>query len=630
MTLGGVEIRDHARGSRWWAIAVPAVLVPLLLGFLQAGTATVMLSLPAAALAGWLGRGMKTVVPTNDPTVHARVWHRPVWLRVTAAVGVIVCAAAALALMLGDVASGYAPRGWAWLLSLIVWGPAVALSVLLLIKTRDAKRVQVAAQPRTEEEAIAARANAWHFQQAGLIVKSPAGNGCPSILDYGVDEIGNPYYVAAMIPGAQTLTDWQKKADRLAGAWNVAKVEVTDGGVNRVRVTVPLHKFTRTEPVPFRPVYNTRNPNGGRVEIPNVVDYLKALPMGEMATSRDPWTLSMVGPAGGLCVLIAGRPGAGKGGIQRDLLAHLAAHPHIDIAGIDVGKMGAEFADWAPRMSAVAKTPEEAEKLTDWFKADMQARLSAFPDYGTTNAWKPGKTGRVMLGPDHHVKVLIIDEVAELIGEEAAVTKDDAARVERIRANLASITRLGRAPGYLVILATQKPSADAIPTVILTNIGVRICGSVQASYAAVCSLGEIWRSETRPEFDPLTITLNEPGVAVVGDGQGGWLRVQASWIPDDQVEPITARTAHWGTPWPWQTARPAEAPAAAEHDQEQPAEPGPAGPSDAPPPYDFGEALRKRRAAEQLHDDEHQEQHAEEPTGTTQPRPEPGARGWWE
>lgn len=555
MTLGGPEIRDHAPGSRWWMIAVPAIAAPIILGFLQAGAGTVAASLPAAALAGWGARGVRKVVETDNPTVLARVWTRPNWLIYTVTGGVIFCGLAALALMIGNATSGYAPRGWSWLLSTIVWAPSVGAAGALAWKTYQGRQPQTVRNPMTPEQIIAARVTPWHFQKAQLTVKNPGhqADTFPAILDVQLDEMSNPYYIAQMVAGHQTIDDWKKKADRLAGAWEVSKVKITEEGINQVRVTVPLHQWTRTESVKWRPVYDP-TPVDGKVMIPNVTEYMKALPMGEMSRSADPWIMPLVNKQGSVCTVVGGASGGGKGGFQRDLLAHLAMHPHIDIAGIDIAKRGAEFHDWIPRMSAVAKTREQAAQLIKFMVDEQEARFELFPEYETTNAWYPGKGGRApMLGAEHHVKVLVIDEASELL--EGGIGKDEEALIENIIRNMSSIIRLGRAAGFMLILLTQRPTANSIPSVLNKNMGRKIAFRMLDGYGAECTLSEVWsKAKLGDELDPVHILESEPGTAVTADGVGGYQRVQASWIEDDDVPKIVDRTKQWQQIWEWQTS----------------------------------------------------------------------------
>lgn len=522
MTTLGVQRRDRTgKSSRWAHIVVPMIAAPIALGCGGAGAMTALLAIPAAGTGGAVARGVRTWHDTSDPTIVERHWTRPQWLRMAGFVVVAVCAALALFYVVADpFASGYQ-----WLVNLAVWGGSLAVLGWLAFGEKVRER---RAGPTPEASALS-RINATHFVQAGLAIKSPNSglHITPELAYADHDERGNPFYVAQLLAGHQTLADWQKAGPRLASAWAVPRVEVTDEGTNRVRVTAILREFSRDAPVAWRAATPSRR----------VAEYIAALPMGEYARRSEPWVQDLREAN----LTVGGVPGSGKSVYLSALLAHLVKHPDVDVGFIDL-KRGVEAAKWKGRLSAVAKTQAEAVDLIQWLKEDCDARYDEMEAQGIENAFTEG-----VLGPDHPLKVLVVDEAAELF---SGVSRDSRKLAADAAELLRSLVSLGRAAGYIVILATQKPTVDTLPSAIRDLTTIRVSFAVRADNAAAAILGSDWYG-SEGDASPLGISRQERGMAVVGDDAGEFVRVQTSLITKDDVRRIVADTAHYRREWAW-------------------------------------------------------------------------------
>lgn len=546
MTLGGPEIRDHAQGNRPLYIVLPPVIVPVALAFAGAGAGTVIGSIFAAAAAGAWVRGVKR---TRQPNQFDRSWLVQEWVRpasltyITAGV-VIASAALALALMLGDLVGGHFPSLWAWFVSIVVWGGAVTGAVLLIIRTRDAQVEEVQTEAaKTYELALLDRVENQMFIKAGLTVASRNAQGgndwCPSVIETGLDDLGNPFYLARAIEGHQPLSVWEKAADRLASAWHVEEVKVSQEAVNVIRVTVPLHRFQRSEPVRWEPsVENIER-------LPPVAKYLASLKFGEFGDRPEPVFLSVVEAN----YTVGGVPGSGKSSFVDSLIAHCALHPHIDIAFIDPKRVGAPA--WRPRLSAVAVEHKESAALIKWLLEDAQSTYDDMAERGHRNAWKEG-----LLGADHHVKVLVIDEAAELfISGDRETNK----RTEQMIEDLRRVVSLGRAAGYVVVLATQIPTGDSLPTAVRNLTSDRIAFKSKSDTAARAILGSEWNAGLGEEANPLRIKYDpanpqpgdERGQGVVDGASLSFARVQFSYITAEECSEVARRTRNYRVQWPW-------------------------------------------------------------------------------
>lgn len=529
MTTLGVQHRDHTgKSSRWAHIVVPMIVAPIALGCGGAGAMTALLAVPAAGTGGAVWRGVRTWHDTSDPTIVERHWTRPQWLRLTGFVVVAVCAALALFYVVADpFASGYQ-----WLVNLAGWGGALAVLGWLAFGEKVRER---RAGPTPEASALA-RINATHFVQAGLAIKSPNSglHITPELAYADHDERGNPFYVAQLLAGHQTLADWQKAGPRLASAWEVPRVEVTDEGTNRVRVTAILREFSRSGTLPYEPVPHPEH-------VP-VVEYVKALPMGAHAFGPEPWTLSLYETHW----LVGGVTRMGKSVGMNVLMGHLARHPHIEMSMIDL-KEGVEAEPWRPRLSGIARTRKAAVKMLAWLLLDMIGRFARMRRAGVKNAWThPG-----FLGADEPLKVIVIDELAELFEADAGM-KEQRVQADRARLILGSFIRRCSAAGYVFIGATQRPSADAVPTAIRSQAGGRMAYRCEGDTMAALILGTNWYGNSSgPEGDPGEIGVTQKGMVVIKTETGEYVRMQTSLISDEQVQQIAAETTAYRRAWDW-------------------------------------------------------------------------------
>jgi DNA segregation ATPase FtsK/SpoIIIE-like protein len=85
--------------------------------------------------------------------------------------------------------------------------------------------------------------------------------------------------------------------------------------------------------------------------------------------------------------------------------------------------------------------------------------------------------------------LLVIDELAEVSVEEAGNSEEKRQRQEAL-ALLARMARLGRAFGFHVIAATQRPAVETVPGPIKSQLLARICFKVASGTESRVVLGE--------------------------------------------------------------------------------------------------------------------------------------------
>ena len=117
-----------------------------------------------------------------------------------------------------------------------------------------------------------------------------------------------------------------------------------------------------------------------------------------------------------------------------------------------------------------------------------------------------------------------IDEVQTFLDVKGAGKQDK----EKITAIIADLIKKGRSAGIFLILATQKPTADAIPTSIRDNIGIRACFHVATREAEQAVLGYPAENTLSLAY---TIPADNPGQAVVVTHDGFRRNVKFSYVP---------------------------------------------------------------------------------------------------
>ncbi|MEU3100818.1 FtsK/SpoIIIE domain-containing protein [Streptomyces griseoflavus] len=237
--------------------------------------------------------------------------------------------------------------------------------------------------------------------------------------------------------------------------------------------------------------------------------------------------------------LILGATQSGKSVYLRNLLCGLARQP-VALVGIDC-KWGVELAPFAPRLSALADTPDRANDLLDVLVDEMEARFrligmrgGAGPDAVlTSDVWGlPEKARPVPV-------VVVVDEVAELF---LAASKDDEKRRDAMVTKLIRLAQLGRAAGIYLEVCGQRFGAELGKgaTMLRAQLTGRVCHRVNDETSANMALGDI-----APEaaLAATRIPAERPGVAVVGDSSGGWFRVRSPHLTLEDAAAVCRDTS---------------------------------------------------------------------------------------
>lgn len=230
--------------------------------------------------------------------------------------------------------------------------------------------------------------------------------------------------------------------------------------------------------------------------------------------------------------LTLGANQSGKSMFQRNLITGLAKLP-VGLIGIDC-KRGVEQRGYAPRLSALATTPDEADSLLEVLVREMEDRFDVLSAHGVSDLWDlSAKVRPVPL-------VVLVDEVAELF--LTAVKKDEERR-DRMVMHLVRLAQMARAVGIYLEVCGQRFGSELGKgaTMLRAQLTGRVVHRVNDKQTADMGLGDIAPDAV---FAVTTIAPDRPGVAVAGDSSGGWSRIRTPEMTAADAVAICREYAH--------------------------------------------------------------------------------------
>ncbi|MFE2055391.1 FtsK/SpoIIIE domain-containing protein [Streptomyces sp. NPDC059446] len=230
--------------------------------------------------------------------------------------------------------------------------------------------------------------------------------------------------------------------------------------------------------------------------------------------------------------LTLGANQSGKSMYQRNLITGLAKLP-VGLIGIDC-KRGVEQRGYAPRLSALAITPDEASDLLEVLVREMEERFDTLSAHGLSDLWDlPVKVRPVPL-------VVLVDEVAELF--LTAVKKDEERR-DRMVMHLVRLAQMARAVGIYLEICGQRFGSELGKgaTMLRAQLTGRVVHRVNDKQTADMGLGDIAPDAV---YAVTTIPPDRPGVAVAGDASGGWSRIRTPELSAADAVAVCHKYAH--------------------------------------------------------------------------------------
>ena len=191
-------------------------------------------------------------------------------------------------------------------------------------------------------------------------------------------------------------------------------------------------------------------------------------------------------------LLVAGEPGSGKTRFLALLLMFIITCPSVKLYIFDPKEV--DLVDYEPFCERfIGGDIDAAVEVLQHLRELMNERYKQLRDLHLKKVTPDCGLGHI---------VVVIDELHFYI----AAGKQGKEFAEGLR----DLVARARAAGIILILATQKPSSDTIPTSIRDNVSLRVafrCGSLDASATI---LGQGWAGEG---YNAATIPLADRGVA---------------------------------------------------------------------------------------------------------------------
>lgn len=227
-------------------------------------------------------------------------------------------------------------------------------------------------------------------------------------------------------------------------------------------------------------------------------------------------------------LLLGGLPGQGKSNGLQLVTAAGALSPRSScrLHLLD-GKGGTELHFWRDCAEHFATTPKDAVTVLKSLQAEVGRRQVLLLE--------EGKRKVTDLATPPPLDLLVIDELA--------VFTDGASREEAkaFNALLGELVRLGRATGLIVVAATQKPSADVVPSSLRDNFAWRWAFGVATPQASDTILGDGAASRGFSAH----LLPDSPGLSLLAtEGRGEPMRMRADLLTDDAIRAIVERAEH--------------------------------------------------------------------------------------
>ncbi|MEV6651754.1 FtsK/SpoIIIE domain-containing protein [Streptomyces sp. NPDC051219] len=241
--------------------------------------------------------------------------------------------------------------------------------------------------------------------------------------------------------------------------------------------------------------------------------------------------------------LTLGANKSGKSMYQRCLIKGLAP---LDVAlvGIDC-KRGVEQSPFAPRLSALAITPDQADGLLDALVDEMEDRFDLLCLHQgitpgtplediTSDIWGlPKKLRPVPI-------VVLIDEIAELF---LITSKADGARRDRMVTQLVRLAQLARAVGIYLEVCGQRFGSELGKgaTALRAQLTGRVVHRCNDKQTADMGLGDVNELAVTAATN---IAPERAGTAIAGDSSGGWSRIRTPRTTLGEVAAVCREFAH--------------------------------------------------------------------------------------
>jgi S-DNA-T family DNA segregation ATPase FtsK/SpoIIIE len=222
-------------------------------------------------------------------------------------------------------------------------------------------------------------------------------------------------------------------------------------------------------------------------------------------------------------LLIAGEPGAGKSVLLQNILGHASQCTDVQLWLFDGKRL--ELGMWLDVADQfIGPNLPQAIAALKWLQGEIDRRTDVMLAAGVRK-----------IVPAHQVEMIlcILDELAYY----TATTGDKAQREEFIIL-LRDVVARGRAVGIIVVAATQRPSADIVPTSLRDIFGYRCAFRCTTPASSDIILGNGWAEQG---YSAVDITPEERGIGWLLAEGGTPRRYRSAFLSDDDIRYLAAR-----------------------------------------------------------------------------------------
>lgn len=245
--------------------------------------------------------------------------------------------------------------------------------------------------------------------------------------------------------------------------------------------------------------------------------------MGVDHRGRAVW-ISWSGKAG---AMIGGVPGAGK---TASLIPVLAGMENNAALYVFDGKGGMDLDGIAP-ICAIYDNSEDVAAPLETLKRlnEIRGKRTRITKamFNKPNFWHLTEAERRSV--DLYPIFVVLDECQRWF--KLSKNKDVKKIQEEITEEVETLIRMARSAGIFVIGATQRPSAESIPTDIRDVCSIKLSFAAETDEAVKMTLGNV---PSDPLFNPANISGTPGRFVMVADGEG-YVLAQAGYMSEDDL-----------------------------------------------------------------------------------------------
>ena len=385
----------------------------------------------------------------------------------------------------------------AWLI--VPWGPYVVLLAAGIVAWhRPDLRTGFQSNAQARQAVLRLQAAFWICMVVGRT------GAIPTIERVDVTSVGHTYLVR--LPAGLHFEVMEASAPELAAALGVRQLQVRPVAESASLVTITE---ILVDPLPV----NLRS----GLTTAQRVDLWKPVPFG---VADDGHVVHLGLPEHNL--LLGGEPGSGKSVALSQIIAAAALDPSVRVTLFD-GKQ-VELAMWSGVAERfIGPDQEAAVAALEELRTEMDARYSSLLEL------RQRKITRETAGGLH---LIVIDELAFYLRGGKKDTRDQFAELLR------DLVSRGRAAGFIVVAATQKPSHEVVPTWIRDLFAFRLAMRCSSSDASDTILGQGWAKQG---FSAAAIDPSKRGVGYLLAEGGVPVLLKTPYLRDEEIEVIANR-----------------------------------------------------------------------------------------